>query len=417
MVRFYDEKLQEFKKTSLVVQWHKSDISDISDGQDKVVLKNGTCLVYDATNIRSEDVGRSYPWYVMSSALKKAGIAMNSLWNPAFAYIYKGMIVVENFASDTNIIVVPDKSTCIQMKNVEASTIMKRDDNGTLTSLGGLNPSQFLVLPLKETITHIYPIHSGLTLLRMAICIRKGYEEEWMDNPVKVMNFLFSNFVSKFNELSRMEACPITELYNCLFANTFRVSLDRLPISDIYTGVSFYATREDERVIITTKSSLFTHEDYGDIAWFLMTDKDREGVSGADKVKHWNGKFVILPENPRIIIRGESILFERLIIFPQIEIDRVTHEYGSMIGMLTNGQLDYRGSLFDDISEREEEIIRCLFNEFVNGALTNNYNPIEGLKTSRIRGRCRVQLIDKIKKILITHLASRSRSKAVIKAG
>ncbi len=400
VVSFYDEKLKEIGNVSLTVQCHRNDISSVSDGKNKITMLNGMCLCYDATNIRSHDVGSSYPWYVMSSALIKAGMNMNTVWNPAYAYIEKGIPLVRNFSEKSNIIIVPDIQTSLTLKSLSDTQ---------LSELKLPAFKQYLVMPLRETITHLFPIYTGMTLMRMAIYFKKAYIEEWMEDVVVVMSSLFEQFVDEFNKLSKKEACSLTDLHICFFQNTFKVSMSIKPVSNITPNVSFYSTKPDERVTMVTKSSLFSVDEYGDTAWFLASDKEREAVSGLDKVKHWNGVFVILPEEPRLLIRGERITYVRLVIFPQLRIEGYIHEYGSMIGLLPSGHLDYRGTLFEEMTPREEMIVQSLFGHFINRTLQPDFNPIEIYKATRCPGRCRTEFVEEIKRVFLTHNAGKQR--------
>lgn len=376
-VKFYDKELKEFHSVQLMIQCHRSDLSEVSDGLNKVFLRNNTCLVYDATNIRGTDKGNEYPWYATTSGLMKAKLRMNTEWNPAFSWVCKGELQITSMSDNTNVIIVPDLATSLEVK--------RRFKNR-------------VVVPLLETITHIFPIHTGRTLQRIAIHLFNKFDEEWMEEINKVMSVLFERFKGKLNELSSCEGKSIGELYRCSFENTFKAVVEKRETP--YIPISFYSTEPGRDVYLTSRSSLISKDDYGDIQWSLASDKERETVS----VKHQNGKLVILPENTRLPIKADYITYNRIVIFPQMEFAQGIHEAGSMIGLLLNGQLDFRGSLFDDISEREEIIIGKLFEEFINRCLTDKFNPIEMYGASRLRGKCRPDLIDKVKRIFIKYL-------------
>jgi hypothetical protein len=395
VVRFYDKHLNEFEQTSLTVQCIRSDLSEIVDGFNKLPLRNGMLLVSDST-IRSPDQSASYGWYVLSSALIKTKIKMNTDWNPAYLWIETSKKkvtgdtsesnneerMINGITGDTNLIVVPDLITAFHIRKK-------------------MEYRNFLILPLLETIANIFPIYTGLTLSRLVARILGGYDEEWMDKPGRVMCVLFGKFVNKFNEISTKEACPFSELHSCLFRNTFKQSIPERPPLD-KTGVSFYCTKPNERVIMTVKSSLFSSEDYGDIAWSLATDAERASLAPKDKVRHWNGIFIILPEDTRIQPKGESITYQRLVVFPRMEIGQQIYEYGSMMGLTLGMGLDYRGPLFEDMSPREEMIIQFLFDKFINGSPSlPMINAIELFRMTPIPGKCRPDFIEKIKREFI----------------
>ena len=214
VVKFYDNELKEFRQETLVVYCKNISDMDAIQGFNKVELKSKRkFLVCDAMGISSIDEKNSYIWYVLSSALKKANLTMNSSWNPAFIVIEKGEIKIDSYSSLTNIIITPNMET--------ANILRKYNDKWNK------HEHNILILPLIETITNVFPIHTGLTLMRIAITLEKQYCGEWMDNQFKIMAYLFGKFVSKFNELSQKEACSLSDLSSCLFKNTFRVSFLR----------------------------------------------------------------------------------------------------------------------------------------------------------------------------------------------
>jgi hypothetical protein len=396
VVKFYDERLNEFDQVSLTVHCSRSDLLEAIQGSNKISLRNGMCLVSDATNIQGTDEGTSHMWYAKLSGLLKAKLSMNTSWNPAFVYIKRdgedrGKFRKSDFAPNTNIVIVPDNDTCIQMKKKE--------------NLELWNPERtnYLIMPLLETIRNVYPIHTGLTLRRLVAKLEGEYNEEWMEKPHRVMSVLFHKFIGKFNELSQREACSLGELHKCLFPNTFRVSLSARPSSSSYIGTTFFSTDLKESVIMTTKSSLFAAEDYGDVPWFLVSDKERETISGNKNVRHWNKEFVILSDQNNMALRSDSVEYRLLVVFPRMDIDGQIREYGSTIGWPANGQVDFRGPLFDDISPREEMIIEFLFEKFALGTLEPNMNPIEQYRLRPLPGKCRVELIDKIKRELLKY--------------
>ena len=383
VVRFFDKYLSEFEQTSLTVQCIRADLSEVVDGFNKLALKNGMLLVYDST-IRGSDQSASYTWYVLSSALIKAKIKMNIDWTPAYIWLdaLKKEQLINGITGDTNLIVVPDLTTAFHIR--------KKAEYKNL-----------LILPLLETITNIFPIYTGLTLDRLACRLMGAFDEEWMDKPGRVMCVLFAKFVNKFNEISTKEACPFSELHSCLFRNTFRQSISEKPPLD-KTAVSFYSTKPNERVIMTVRSSLFSDEDYGDIAWSLTSEKEKEMLRMTDKPRNWNGVFVILPADTRLRIRGELIVYQRLVIFPRMVIGQQIYEYGSMIGLIPGVCVDFRGPLFENMSQREETIIRFLFDRFINGCPTlANIKAIEIHRMERLYGICRAEFINKIQQEFI----------------
>jgi hypothetical protein len=393
VVHFYDEKLKEIGRVSLTVQCHRADVVDASDGKNKVIMTNNMCLCYDATNVVAGDVSSLYPWYVVSSAVIKAGMSMNNIWAPAFVYIDKGVPIVRNFSEKSNIIVVPDVKTSLALKGLAPDYI----ESMKLPSF-----KQYLIMPLQETIIRLFPIYTSMTLMRMMIYLKKRYTED-MERTENVMVFLFDHFLNEFNKVSKREACSFADLHMNSFQNTFKTETAVRSVSRVAQSVSFYATKKGEPALMIARSGFFSSEEYGDIPWFLASDKEQEAVSSMEKVKHWNGTFVILPGEPKVLIRGERILYIKLIIFPQMRIGGYIHEYGSMIGVLPNGHLDFRGKLFDDMTPREEFIIASMVGHFANDTLQPDYNPIELYSASRIPGTCRIDFIEEIRRLFIKH--------------
>jgi len=375
-VRFFDHKLREIKATSLVVMTCSLDQAEACKGIRSVKLKN-TTLIADPQNLRGTDEGSCYKWFVKSSALVKESLVMNDTWSPAFVRLNAGLLERSNMDVNTNLIVVPDMRTCL-----------------TLKASGEYNG--FLVLPLLKTITHLFPIHAGRSLEKVCIMVHGGYEN-WMRDSFRVMSYLFEKFKTTLNDLSQREACAISELHSCFFENTFKTSLHQNPYHRVTSGseVSIVCL---ERMHMFVKSAFICTETFGDIPWYIASEADTEKLRAEKPVL--NGVFAFVKENSKLVPRGESIFYDRVIILPKMEIAGVAYEYGSMIGTL-GSCFDFRGCLFEDMSIKEEVMIGFLVNEFNNNGLSRETDAIQAFKHVPLPTECRTELVEKLKNILL----------------
>ena len=387
VVRFFDRNQKEFEQVSLTVHSVSPDVSEIIEGLNKLRIKNGMVLVYDSS-YKGQDVSNSYTWYVITSALLKGKIRMNTSWTPCFIWVdSNGQEHITNaITENTNLIVVPNTDTANKIRRAGKY-------------LG------YLILPLIETITNIFPIHTGLTLTRLACRLRGAYDETWMNDLGRVMCNLFDTFVDRFNEISTKEGCPFSELHSCLFRNTFRASISERPDNSMYQETSFYYNGTKGDLAMIVKSSLVSNDDYGDIAWSLLSNEDRANMARTKGVKKWNGVFSFVPAVQTSDKKEGTIVYRRLVIFPRMEIAPMVPghgpticPYGSMIGLTEKAGLDFRGELFDDMSPREEIIISFLFDKFINNSKSlREINVIEIYRMVPIPGKCRPDFIEKIR--------------------
>ena len=155
---------------------------------------------------------------------------------------------------------------------------------------------------------------------------------------------------------------------------------------------------------MTSKSSLISSEDYGDIAWFSLSEEERTNITNKLGLKLWNGVFALFPETSNIQAKSDSVVYCRVVIFPEMKIGNQNYAYESMIGLLPNEQIEFRGTLFDDITPREEIIIGSLFAEFINDSLDSTLNPIEMFRNARLEGKCRAELINELKRVMLYYI-------------
>lgn len=398
VVKFADRYLRDFRTTSVNVQKCTIDQAEVSKGINLVKIKDNFCLTTDARNLGGQEQGRSYRWYVKTSALAKEKLSMNTVWQPAYCVIQKGRFAFSNMTNDERINTADENESGIAgetnlliVPNLEVCTAFKRSE---------WYRGDILVMPLLETIVNVCPIHSGKSLKALCADISQAYED-WMDNPFHVMANLFNHFKPKFNELSQKEACSFGELHDCLFENTFKLSLHQKPSSSLgYDGTTSLFLK-NRRMFV--KSSLISADNYGDIPWHLADDKETEVLRVSKPMTVFNDVFAIVSKEVKVIPKGDSVEYLALFIFPAMEIDGKSYPYGSMVGLMPNGQMDFRGPLFEDISPREQFCIDYLFNEHAkvlevgHSNLKKDTNPAEYCRKMYFPSGCRSSLIEKVK--------------------
>jgi hypothetical protein len=379
VIRIYGEGLNEIGNAMINVQLCNKERIDLVGGFHKILLRNGKYLVADPVGLRGSDESDNYKWFVKSAILRKQSLHMNTAWEPAYYIIENGKPDSSNFTDRSNLIVVPDKYVAADLKSKYNI------------------PRKVLILPLLDTIHRVFPIFTGLTLQRVCATI-EGRFRNWMDNKFSVMAYLFDKIKTKLNELSQDEACSISELYICNFENTFRYSASEIPRQPDQERVSL---KYLANVKMYVKSSIFGTENYGDILWHLSDIRDRETFNKQNPQPRYNGVFAITDDDQEISLKGDNIDYVRLVLFPEMRIDRDVIPYGSTVGMLADGVLEFRGPLFDNTSKRDEIHLYALFNEFFNNALTTNYNPVEGFRMLPSATECNSSLIEEIKRVLL----------------
>ena len=387
IVKFYDAHGREIGATTVSIQRCKAEEIDFSNGINPIRLRDGMMLITDGRSLGSIDQGRSYRWYAKTSALAKAGVHMNTAWKPSYGVIDGGKFVFHNLDDTTNLVVVANLDVVIALKKVDNDVVRR-----------GLT-----VMPLLDAMINIDPMLSCKSL--KTICVdHHGQYEDWMEFPERVMSDLFEAYKEKFNVFSQNEACSFGELHDCLFENMLRISLTQRPTSSLgYDGTSSSFLRDR---MMFVKSGYLTDNCCGDIAWYLARDEETapmRAVSTSYPVTVFNNVYAFVSDKSGIRPKSRHIKYSFVFIFPAIDVEGRHYAYGSFLAMHPNSQVDFYGSLFEDLSPREEFYIDFLFSDHVNGNLKRETNPGEYFRRRQMPTRCRHALVDKIKECFLAN--------------
>lgn len=222
------------------------------------------------------------------------------------------------------------------------------------------------IIPLLDTILHIHKEFYCCTLEQIAIMINRGYSENFA-NKKFLMNFVFDSFKDELIQICKDETVPIHKIHMCNFYYTFKHSKE-IPEKSFYPAIS--QGRRFIDVCVKPRSYVDGQmKSYGDIP-YLKSHQKEDGVSFCF------GPLMIRERSKctnTYTHANDDEHYYCLDIFPGVEFEGVKYPPFYMgFKYIEDDTRDFicRGKIFDDLSVREQLILRDNYNGKI---LFNNF--------------------------------------------
>lgn len=377
-IRFIGKNGNDICKKPFEVYSCSKEVLNVIDGKGYYELPGKKFLIFNPKNkIHSIQTETSYRWYAITSSLKEFSFEMNREWYPCFC---NNLPLV--YSEKNNLIIVPDFNT----------TNIIRDEKNTL-----------MIFPLLESILNIYPYYTGYNLQQIRTSLI-GFFEISHSDIMDTMEYLFNYFKDDFNKVSSEEGCSFSDIHKCIFniklKHHYNELAEKIPTSNKVAKIM-------SKVCMIVKSLTITNFPNGDVSWYINKCEEREKIGSI--IIYRNGPYAFI-ENSKFTLNSKyHVYYEDIIILPEISVDGVTHPHGSTIGLRNKNDqcIEFRGSLFFDLSSKERMVLHLMYFEFINGSLTSDTNfecAIKEYPFSEKDIKYRQVFINKIKNILLSNV-------------